>query len=68
MYSTIGLRPSPATLASLLAAHELGVDQGAASGVLVSHEVAVGVPCLHGGFVAEQGLQDFDRLATADLN
>jgi hypothetical protein len=36
-------------------------------GVLVAHQVAVGVPGLDGRLVAEQRLEDRDRLAAADL-
>lgn len=39
----------------------------AAAGILVAHEVAVGVPRLHRRLVAEKGLEHLDGLSAADL-
>ena len=44
------------------------VDQGTTAAVLIAHQVAVGVPGLDGRLVAEERLQDLDRLSATDLD
>jgi hypothetical protein len=44
------------------------VNDGPAAGVLVAHQVAVGIPGLDGGLVAEERLKHLDRLTAADLD